>query len=317
MRWFSRLFVTLGVVALAATPVVRANLGVGDPAADFNLLSQFNTYYHLFDYQGDIIVLDFSIMMCQDCRVEAVDLQQNYWEPYQDQGVMVFCLLGEDSGGSIPDLADLNEWANDLGLTYPILSEPGPSRTTYGVSSYPTNFIIDRSMTIRYRNNGYDHTRMMQAFLDLLDEDTPTPITTPVPTDTPFIPCTPTPSPTPDPMFEEISLEFTISDTYFQENDTFLLSATMNSANVPTIVDFYAVLDVYGLYFFYPAWSETLTAERLTVPAGMTGKDILGPFSWPPVDGMLTNLGFYGILTGPDDFTILSTLAFVEFGYGP
>lgn len=45
-------------------PVARtgAALDVGDSAVDFNLLSQFDTFYRLFDYTGDVIIVNFSTM---------------------------------------------------------------------------------------------------------------------------------------------------------------------------------------------------------------------------------------------------------------
>lgn len=311
------------IVAGVATCVslsTNAGLGIGDSAADFNLLSQFNTYYRLSDYQNYVVVIDFSVMNCHDCRTEATDLQQEMWEPYQDRNVMVFGLLSQNESGRTPTLEDLNTWASTLQLTYPVLQELGETEPVYGVTAFPTTFIVGRDMRIRYVSTGYNHDQLLAAFLATLNEDTPTPTESVTPTFTPSgvpteTPPTVTPTPTPDPS-ALVAMTFHLSDDYFQEGDTFHLRAELINEHEGLAVDFYAALDVLGWYYFYPAWTDQLHGERSFIEPGTTWVEVLGPFIWPYVEGELRNLYFYGLLTQPDNFSLASNVAVAAFGYG-
>ncbi|MBN2057120.1 TlpA family protein disulfide reductase [bacterium] len=313
------------VVAVCLVPQhVSAGLFVGDQAVDFTLLSQFNTNYTLYDHWGDVIVIDFSTMWCSHCRTEAPELQEDFWIPYQSRGVQVITILTQDNGGAAPDLADLQTWANNYGLTFPVLAAANQVGLTYGVPGYPTNFVVDQNMIIRYKVAGWSegvHDQMLALIEDLLSDPTPAPSPTPVATPTPPPTATPvldTPTPAPTPGPEECSFEFQLSQEYFRENDVFSLQAVLTNNGSPRMVDFYTALDVFGLYYFYPSWTEVLEFETVNLPGGdQYTVGVLGPFTWPAVDGTLEGLNFLGILTDTGTIDLISNVAVQSFGYGP
>ncbi len=56
--------------------------------------------------------------------------------------------MTENNGGGAPSQQDLNSWANQHGLTHPILADPSGSQLPYVVIGYPTYVVIDQTMTI-------------------------------------------------------------------------------------------------------------------------------------------------------------------------
>lgn len=234
---------------------------------------------------------------------------------------MVFTILLENASGKTPSLGDLQTWANQFGCTFPILQAADRVGITYGTPGVPTNFIIDQDMVIRYKVAGYDPDGMMAMVLSLLNrptatpEATATPISSPTSTPTPFD-ATPTPSSTPGQY--PIEFTFDISDTYFQTGDSFWLKVNLTNASDAQSVDLYTVLQVYDMYFFYPTWAEDIDSETITVPGySPLSLTVLGPFTWPAVEGTVTGLAFIGAVMQPSTYTILSEPAFIDFGYGP
>lgn len=50
------------LLLILCLPIAQGALSVGDQALDFTLLSHYNTYYTLYDYWGDVVVMNFSTM---------------------------------------------------------------------------------------------------------------------------------------------------------------------------------------------------------------------------------------------------------------
>lgn len=58
-----KLITAFSVILILLPPaVMHAGLSVGDQAVDFNLLSHFNTYYHLYDDLGKVILINFATL---------------------------------------------------------------------------------------------------------------------------------------------------------------------------------------------------------------------------------------------------------------
>ncbi len=306
--------VMFAVVLLSGLTVCSA-LNVGDTATDFTLLGNDESFYTLYDYWGDVIVIDFSTVRCGPCQQEAPELESRIWIPYKDQGVMVFTILMENASGDPPTVDDLQDWARDFGLTFPILQGTEEVENSYVVPIYPSNFIIDQDMVIQYKHSGYtedDMDTMVAIVEDLLGGGSPTP--TPVPTSE----NTPQPTSTPTGTFENMTLDLTLTDSQLQPGDEFhLFAEVMNDNPYPVESDYYCVLEVVGLYFWYPGWTEMLEFERRNLGIGMTSFDVLGPFQWPDVQDSLTGLYFYSVLTAPGNFNFISNLEVIDFSYGP
>lgn len=117
------------------------------PGYDLELKDQFGKVHTLSDYKGKVIFLNFWATWCGPCRNEMPDIQKLY-EEYSAQGedaeVVILGIAGPGIGqeGSSGDIAGFME---ENGYTYPVLmDESGEMFDQYGISAFPTTFMIDR-----------------------------------------------------------------------------------------------------------------------------------------------------------------------------
>jgi len=54
---------------------------------------------------------------------EAPELEALY-QKYEDDGFIVITLLGENMDSQTPSQSDLEEWADSLGVTHPVVADP-------------------------------------------------------------------------------------------------------------------------------------------------------------------------------------------------
>lgn len=220
--------------------------------------------------------------------------------------------ITENDNSLPPDLADLQQWRDEFGLTHPVMDAHdavGP----WAANTSPIFFVMDQNMLCQYRQEGFRPAEIITLIDSLIAnpptpmEATPTPVVTATPT--PGMTETPMPTSTPGGGFEGVRL--TLSEIFFQAGDTFLLSAEVDSMTLAR-ADFYCALDVFGSYYFYPAWGADLDFETVTLPASF---DVLGPFTWPSGAGAADGITFWGVATQPRTFDFFGEIAQVSFGF--
>jgi len=144
---------------------------------------------------------------------------------------------------------------------------------------------------------------------------TNTPTQTPgTPTATPT-PVEDTPTSTPTSGGDAFVMDLRLNQELFNEGDLFLLELDVSRTGNTVTVDQYLILDVYGLFFYGPAWQNTLDFETKTYYDGYSGTTEIFRFTWPSVDGHATGLFFYAgcLYTGTAD--LIGNVDIVSFGY--
>jgi peroxiredoxin len=119
-----------------ATPAPAAI--VGAPAPDFALTNLAGETVKLSDLQGQVVIVNFWATWCGPCKAE-MPLLQAAAEARQGQGLTVLAVDADDPAG------DVQAYVTDLGLTFPVLLDPGTSVTDlYQVRGWPTSYFINR-----------------------------------------------------------------------------------------------------------------------------------------------------------------------------
>ena len=133
----------------------------GHVAPDVRLLDQFGAEVSLWQFYGDVILIDISTMWCAPCQTVASHTQETY-EDYVDEGFVYLTILHENVNNEPPSNDDLNLWADTFGIAAPVLGD-GDQVTGSAVTQgqYPAVFIIDRTMNVseRLKSNGDDDIR--------------------------------------------------------------------------------------------------------------------------------------------------------------
>lgn len=116
------------------------------PAIDFTLTDQFGNTHSLSDYKGKTIFLNFWATWCSPCRAEMPDIQKLYetYDTEGEDGVIILGIAAPDYG-SETDEEGIKQFLDENGYTYPVLMDTNADLfTAYGITSFPTTFMIDK-----------------------------------------------------------------------------------------------------------------------------------------------------------------------------
>ena len=144
------------------------------PAAiDFNLPDQNGEYHSLSDYAGKTIFLNFWATWCGPCQKEMPDIQALYEEYGQNTGDVIILGVANPKTSSNPNNSDVStdeviQFINDNGYTYPtIMDTTGELFYQYGISSFPSTFMITKDGLVYGYISGMLEKQMM---IDIIDQ---------------------------------------------------------------------------------------------------------------------------------------------------
>ncbi|WP_050607448.1 cytochrome c biogenesis protein/redoxin [Clostridium niameyense] len=114
------------------------------PVEDFKLKDQYGKEHKLSDYKGKIVFLNFWATWCPPCRSEMPHIQELYKEYNENKGNVI--ILGiANPGGQEKDIAGIKEFLNKNKYSFPVVfDESGEVFGEYGISSFPTTYMIDK-----------------------------------------------------------------------------------------------------------------------------------------------------------------------------
>ena len=114
------------------------------PAPDFTLTDQYGQTHTLSDYQGKTVFLNFWATWCGPCKMEMPDIQALYEDWDENAGELVVLGVAGPNIGQEGSAEDITAFLEENGYTYPVvMDETGTLFYQYGISAYPTTFMID------------------------------------------------------------------------------------------------------------------------------------------------------------------------------
>lgn len=123
------------------------------PAVDFQLIDQYGEKHTLSDYKGKVVFLNFWATWCPPCVQEMPDIQEVY-ESYgynESEVVILGVAMPNDLNPNTREgsVKMVTEFLDTNGYTYPtVMDMDGSIAAYYGISSYPTTFMINKEGNI-------------------------------------------------------------------------------------------------------------------------------------------------------------------------
>ena len=123
----------------SAEPPPRPELA----APNFTLTDQYGNTHTLSDYQGKTVFLNFWATWCGPCKSEMPDIQKLY-ESYGENSGDLVVLAVANPGVQDASQEEIEQFLEDNGYTFPVLMDTtGMVLVAYGISAFPTTFMID------------------------------------------------------------------------------------------------------------------------------------------------------------------------------
>lgn len=112
-------------------------------APDFTLTDQNGVSHTLSDYRGKVVFLNFWATWCGPCKAEMPDIEALYTE--KGNNAEDFIVLGvANPTGADGTEEEVTSFLTNGGFTYPVaMDTTGTVFSAYGVSAFPTTFMID------------------------------------------------------------------------------------------------------------------------------------------------------------------------------
>lgn len=133
------------------------------------LKDQYGNTHNLDDYKGKVVFLNFWATWCGPCRNEMPEIQKLY-EEYAQKGeeaeVVILGVAGPGVGqeGTVSEITD---FMKENGYTYPVLmDETGEMFEWYGISAFPTTYMIDRDGNLYGYVTGQLTEDIMRSIID-------------------------------------------------------------------------------------------------------------------------------------------------------
>lgn len=115
------------------------------PAPDFTLLDQYGNSHTLSDYKGKTVFLNFWATWCPPCRAEMPEIQEIYEEYGENSSDVIILGIASPETGREGSAEEIAAFLSENEYTYPVVMDTdGIMAYYYGISAYPTTFMIDK-----------------------------------------------------------------------------------------------------------------------------------------------------------------------------
>lgn len=153
------LSILIYIYNIPGRPIFGDSLGVdaGSRARIFNFMDIDGNNYSLSDFEGSIVILEFSAVWCPACRRQKGVFKAIYDE-YRDYITIITIDIDAP-------LDVLREYRSSQGIEW-IVASGSDIASIYEVYVLPTIVVIDESGYIIYRGNGFTEYETLKDILD-------------------------------------------------------------------------------------------------------------------------------------------------------
>lgn len=144
-------------------------------APDFTLVDQYGNEHTLSDYKGKTVFLNFWATWCGPCQSEMPDIQQLYLDQGENTGDVIILGVAAPKSEANPfnqetkNADEIAAFLEEGGYTYPVLMDTtGDVMMDYGISAFPTTFMIDSDGNLF----GYLQGAMTREIMDSIIDQT-------------------------------------------------------------------------------------------------------------------------------------------------
>lgn len=137
------------------------------PAPDFTLLDQYGNSHTLSDYKGKTVFLNFWATWCPPCRAEMPEIQEIYKEYGENNSDVIILGIASPEVGQEGSAEDIAAFLSENNYTYPVVMDTdGIMSYYYGISAYPTTFMIDKDGNVYGYVPGQITKDIMQSIIE-------------------------------------------------------------------------------------------------------------------------------------------------------
>ena len=126
---------------------------VGDKVPNIEMDLIDGTTTSLKELRGKVVVLQFTASWCGVCRKEMPHIEKDIWLPHKDKDLVI---IGVDRD---EPLEKVQEFAKQVGVTYPLALDPGAeifAKFASKKSGVTRNIVIDRKGKIAFLTRLFD-----------------------------------------------------------------------------------------------------------------------------------------------------------------
>ena len=142
------------------------------PAPDFTLTDQNGVAHTLSDYKGKVVFLNFWATWCPPCKAEMPDIQKLYEDNNKNADDVVVLGIAsprtdENKNTSDGTIEEITKFLSDNGYNYPVVMDTtGDIFAQYGISAFPTTFMIDKGGNVFGYATGGITREMMDSIVE-------------------------------------------------------------------------------------------------------------------------------------------------------
>ena len=142
---------------------------------NIELVDQYGKKHNLQDYKGKVIVINFWVSWCGDCKKEIPSVVELYKEYGKNKKDVIILGVVSPVSKKYPKNRDRIEkkelltYIKDNNYIFPSLfDETGKTYDEYEIEEYPSSFIINKNGHLRYYVKGAVSKEELKQYIDIL-----------------------------------------------------------------------------------------------------------------------------------------------------